>query len=172
MSWAELDDSSVPVLFEDFNETDLVQGVAVGSSGEFEVGRLTLPEQGTCVTVSLPEPATRILACYRLESETGRIGISTEIREGRTEVSNDIVGDWAHSLDRITPYRRGEVNHGSFFRNGSRFGRIRLRGTTGFDSFCIKAETGARGASTGYWQSDRVIGLLICVSEGNCISCS
>lgn len=181
--WAELDDSPVPapsseesafleetvpeaVLFEDFNDSDLVEGISVRSSAVVDGGMLTLPEEGTWVTVALPRTATRIFACYRLESETGRICISTELREGRTEVFNDVLGDWAHNLDRITPYSRVEgfgyggereaawvvqemrveENHVSFFRNGSRFGKIRLKGTTGFDSFCIKAETGARGS--------------------------
>lgn len=180
--WAELDDDTLrdpsgselgfleestasAILFEDFNDEELADGVTVCEASSIGDGTIRILGDGTWVEVRLPTEATRIIACYRFEADTGRIGITTYLAEGHSEIYNDVLGDWAHNMDRLTPYQREnapgfgsrrdsqwvvhemriERNRLQFYANGGRFGSVKLERSTGFRSFSIIAEDGGFG---------------------------
>ena len=175
--WAELDDNSLAgrsgseltlledalasaILFEDFNDPDFAEGARISDATRIEEGAIRLLGDGTRVEVCLPAEATRIIACYRFEAPTGRLGMTTYLAEGRTEIFENILGTWAHNMDRLTPYHRvngpGYGNRGEpewtvqemriernrlqFYTNGRRFGSVKLEESTGFRSFSVVAE--------------------------------
>lgn len=175
--WAELDDdglqdpsgselafleerSSSAILFEDFNDEELAEGVLICDAARIEDGTMRLLGNGSWVEVLLPAKATRIIVCYRFEADTGRIGMTTYLPEGHTEIYNDVLGNWAHNMDRLTPYQRVEgPGYGSrresdwvvqeirienerlqFYANGRRFGNLKLEESTGFRTLSIVAD--------------------------------
>jgi hypothetical protein len=157
--------TSSAILFEDFNDDQLAEGVRVCESVQIEEGGLRLLGEGKWVNVRLPKEATRIVACYRLEAKTGRIGMTTYLAEGHTEIFSDVLGSWAQNMDRLTPYRRVtgpdygsregsnwvvhemriDRNRVQFYADGRRFGSVRLVRSNGFRAFSIVAESEGHG---------------------------
>ncbi|MFW5827349.1 MAG: hypothetical protein ACOCU4_04620 [Alkalispirochaeta sp.] len=180
--WAELDDGPLEepseqealfirermqdaMILEDFNDRDVHDGIAVLGRHNTERGVVEIPGDGTWVRVNPGYTFQRVIACYRIDSDTGHVFISTDLPEGHTDLFNDAYGDWAHNMDGTTPYTR--VESSSFgqkrtsrwivqemriegnelvFLSGDRvFGRIPLEESTGFETINIRANVGGTG---------------------------
>lgn len=153
------------MLFEDFNDRDLQDGIAVLGQHDAELGVVTVPADGTWVRVDPSHSFQRVIACYRIDSDSGHVFISTDLPEGHTDLFNDAYGDWAHNMEGSTPYTRVEsgsfgqkrtsrwivhemrIEEGElvFLSNDRVFGRVPLEQSHGFETVAIRANGGGVG---------------------------